>query len=68
MDVAARRELWATRPRPKLGYQIHILMPTQRKSLRVLPGMKMKSKSVFMRTLSLVQPVSVVLSGQEQTV
>ena len=31
-------------------------------------GMKMKSKSVFMRTLSLVQPVSVELSGQEQTV
>ena len=68
MDVAARRKLLTTRKHTKLGYQIHILMTTQRKSLRVLPGMKMKSKSVFMRTLSLVQPVSVVLSEQEQTV
>lgn len=38
MDVAARRKLWTTRKHTKLGYQIHILMPTQRKSLRVLPG------------------------------
>ena len=47
MDVAARRKLWTTRKHTKLGYQIHILMPTQRKSLKSIAGDENEIKERF---------------------
>lgn len=59
MDYKKTYEAWLSNP---------YFDADTKKELESMAGMKMKSKSVFMRTLSLVQPVSVELSGQEQTV
>ncbi len=47
MDVAARRKLWTTRKHTKLGYQIHILMTTQKKELESIAGDENEIKERF---------------------
>ena len=59
MDYKKTYEAWLSNP---------YFDDDTKKELESIAGDENEAKSVFMRTLRLVQPVSVVLSEQEQTV